>query len=76
MAWMNKDGEAVELTQRQKDLLAGFGLPTDFESLTDEQYLAIDGRMSSEMQLKGLADDGLNEYGELCESVILALPDD
>ena len=76
MAWRNRDGDAVNLTQRQKDLLDGFGLPIDFEALTDEQYFAIDERMSSEMQLKGLADDGLNEYGELCESVILALPDD
>ncbi len=76
MAWRNRGGDAVNLTQRQKDLLAGFGLPIDFEALTDEQYFAIDERMSSEMQLKGLTDDGLNEYGELCESVILALPED
>lgn len=50
----------------------------DFEHLTDEQYFAIDERMSNEMMTKGINDsgDGLNDYGELCESVIIALPDD
>ena len=75
MAWTNRNGEATSLTKRQKELLSAFGLPDDFESLTDEQYFAIDERMSDEMQLHGLADDGLNDYGELCESVILALPE-
>lgn len=75
MAWRNRGGEAVTLTQRQKELLESFDLPTNFEALTDEQYFAIDERMSSEMQIKGLANDGLNEYGDLCESVILALPE-
>lgn len=76
MAWMNSYGERVSLTTRQKELLSSFGLPTDFEGITDEQYFAIDNLMLREMQLKGLADDGLNDYGELCESVILALPDE
>ena len=66
------------LTKRQEQLLTEFGLPIDFEHLTDEQYLAIDERMSNEMMTKGINDsgDGLNDYGELCESVIIALPDD
>lgn len=76
MAWMNSYGERVSLTTRQKELLSSFGLPTDFEDITDEQYFAIDDLMSREMMLKGLADDELNDYGKLCESVILALPDD
>ncbi len=76
MAWTNRNGEAVSLTNRQKGLLSSFDLPTDFEGLTDDEYFAIDERMSDEMQLHGLADDGLNDYGRLCESVILALPDD
>lgn len=76
MAWTNRNGESVSLTNRQKELLSSFDLPTDFEGLTDDEYFAIDERMSDEMQLHGLADDGLNDYGELCESVILALPDD
>ena len=56
-------------------MLSSFDLPDDFSRLTDEQYFAIDERMSDEMQLHGLAGDGLNDYGKLCESVILALPD-
>lgn len=66
------------LTKRQEQLLTEFGLPIDFEHLTDEQYFAIDERMSNEMMTKGINDsgDGLNDYGELCESVIIALPDD
>lgn len=75
MAWTNRDGEVVSLTSRQKELLLSFGLPDDFERLTDEQYFAIDERMSNEMQLKGLSDGGLSDYGKLCESVILALPE-
>ena len=76
MAWMNRNGESVaSLTKRQRELLSSFDLPDDFSNLTDEQYFAIDERVSNEMQLHGLADDGLNDYGKLCESVILALPD-
>ncbi len=73
--WTNRNGETVSLTNRQKELLSSFDLPTDFEGLTDDEYFAIDERMSDEMQLHGLSDDGLNDYGELCESVILALPE-
>ena len=76
MAWTNRNGEAIaSLTKRQRELLSSFDLPDDFSNLTDEQYFAIDERVSNEMQLHGLADDGLNDYGKLCESVILALPD-
>lgn len=73
--WTNRNGETVSLTNRQKELLSSFDLPTDFEGLTDDEYFAIDERMSDEMQLHGLSDDGLNDYGELCKSVILALPE-
>lgn len=68
----------ITLTKRQKQLLTEFGLPIDFEHLTDEQYFAIDERMSNEMMTKGINDSGdsLNDYGELCKSVIIALPDD
>lgn len=75
MAWTNRNGEVVSLTSRQKELLLSFGFPDDFERLTDEQYFAIDERMSNEMQLKGLSGGGLNDYGKLCESLILALPE-
>ena len=68
----------IMLTKCQKQLLAEFGLSTDFEHLTDEQYFAIDERMSSEMMTKGINNigDDLNDYGELCRSVIIALPND
>lgn len=69
---------STTLTTRQEQLLTEFGLPIDFEHLTDKQYFAIDERMSNEMMTRGINDsgDGLNDYGELCESVIIALPDD
>ena len=76
MARTNRNGKVVSLTARQKALLSSFGLPTDFEDLDDEQYFAIDAKMTDEMQLHGIVNDGLNSYGKLCESVILALPDD
>lgn len=75
MAWLNRYGEAVSLTRQQIELLSRFGLPCDFENLTDKQYFAIDKRMSDEIQLHGIAGDDLNDYGKLCESVILALPE-
>lgn len=66
------------LTKRQKQLLAEFGLPMDFGHLTNDQYFAIDKRMSNETMTKGINDNGddFNDYGKLCESVIIALPDD
>lgn len=68
----------MALTREQTDLLHRLGLPTDFRDLTDEQYFAVDDKVSEEMLLHGLneAGDGLNEYGELCCSVIVSLPDD
>lgn len=68
----------MALTREQMNLLLRLGLPTDFQNLTDEQYFAVDDKVSEEMLLHGLneAGDGLNEYGELCRSVIVSLPDD
>lgn len=78
MAKRTRYDTPIMLTKRQKQLLAEFGLPMDFEQLTDDQHFAIDKRMSNEMMTKGINDsgDGLNDYGKLCESVIIALPDD
>lgn len=78
MAKTTRYDTPITLTKRQKQLLAKFELPIDFEHLTDEQYFAIDERMSIEIMTKGINDsgDGLNDYGKLCESVIIALPDD
>ena len=68
----------MALTEKQANLLLRLGLPTDFQNLSDEQYFAVDDKMSEELQLHGLneAGDGLNEYGELCRSIIVSLPDD
>lgn len=78
MAKTTRYDTPVALTKYQKQLLTEFGLPIDFEHLTDEQYFAIDERMSNDMMTKGINDsgDGLNDYGEPCKSVIIALPDD
>lgn len=78
MAKTTRYDTPIMLTKRQKQLLAEFGLPIDFEHLTDDQYFAVDERMSNEMMTKGINDsgDGLNDYGKLCESAIIALPDD
>lgn len=78
MAKTTRHDAPITLTKRQKQLLAEFELPIDFENLTDDQYFAIDERMSIEMMTKGINDsgDGLNDYGELCRNVIVALPDD
>lgn len=78
MAKTTRYDTPIMLTKCQKQLLAEFRLSTDFEHLTDEQYFAIDERMSSEMMTKGINNSGddLNDYGELCRSVIIALPDD
>ena len=78
MAKTTRYDTPIMLTKRQEQLLNEFGLPIDFEHLIDEQYFAIDERMSNEMMTKGINDsgDGLNDYGKLCESVIIALPDD
>lgn len=78
MAKTTRYDTPITLTKRQAQVFTEFGLPIDFEHLTDEQYFAIDKRMSLEMMTKGINDsgDGLNDYGKLCESVIIALPDD
>ena len=78
MAKTTRYNAPITLIKRQKQLLAELELPIDFEHLTDNQYFAIDERISIEMMTKGINDsgDGLNDYGELCRSVIIALPDD
>ena len=67
-----------KLNTQQKDLLIAHGRPVEFSHLTDEEYFKIDDVMTKEMLSKGLAEDGcdLNDYGLLCESVILQLPMD
>lgn len=68
----------MALTDEQCALLRRFGLPTDISNLGDDEYFEIDDAMSEELQLHGINEtgDGLNAYGELCRSVIVALPDE
>lgn len=68
----------MALTKGQIELLERFGLPTGFSALSDDDYFAVKDRMEDELQLHGVNDagDGLNDYGELCRSVIVALPDE
>lgn len=68
----------MALTDKQIGLLEKLGLKTDFSSLTDDEYFAIDDVVYNEMMMHGVNDagDGLNEYGELCRSIIVSLPDD
>lgn len=66
------------MDERQLGLLRELGLPTEFEGLGDDEMIAIEDALSDEMRLHGIneAGDGLNERGELCRSVIVALPDE
>lgn len=66
------------MNKEQINLLKKMNLPTNFSNLTDEEWFKIDEVMSHELQVHGVneAGDGLNEYGELCQSVIESLPDD
>lgn len=68
----------MALTKVQIDLLNRFGLATDFRNLSDSDYFAILDKMEEELQSRGIngTGDGLNDYGELCRSVIVSLPDD
>lgn len=67
----------MKLTNEHKDLLKRLGLPEDFDSLTDEQWFAVNDTLSDEMQLHGInaAGDGLNDYGEMCVDIITSLPE-
>lgn len=66
------------LNSKQIELLERFELPSDFTALSDDQFYAIDDAISKEMMIHGVNDagNGLNEYGELCRSILVDLPDD
>lgn len=65
------------LNEEQRVLLSSKGLLLSFEKMTDDELMAIEDALADEMQTNGLNDvgDGLNEYGELCRSIIVAMPD-
>lgn len=65
------------LIEAQENLLRTLGLPLAFEYLDDDQLMRIEDVLSYEMQTHGINEEGngLNNYGELCRSCIIALPD-
>ena len=68
----------MAMSDEQKDLLEKLGLPTDFSGLSDDQYLDAEDMLGDEMQTRGINanGDGLNDYGKLCRSVIIAMQAD
>lgn len=64
------------MNDEQLELLRSLNLATNVEELDDDQLMRIEDRLTEEMQLHGLnpKGDGLNAHGELCRSVIEALP--
>lgn len=74
---LDRYGRPVSLDEEQRGLLERLGLPVLFDGLDDDELIAIEDKLTEEMQLHGINDagDGLNEYGELCRSVIVSLPD-
>ncbi|MBR3326467.1 MAG: hypothetical protein IKG22_04005 [Atopobiaceae bacterium] len=71
----------VELTQRQKELMASLDLPTaPTTDVSDEEWFAMTDRLVEELQHHGINEegDGTNERGETCRQIlnVLALAED
>jgi hypothetical protein len=66
------------IDEEQRSLLESLGLPTSFDGLDDDELMRIEDRLAYELQDCGINDagDGLNDYGELCCSIIVSMPDD
>ena len=66
------------LSNEQKHLLASLGMPQSFDGLNDDTLIYIEERLSEELQHHGINAErnGLNDYGELCLSIIEDIPDD
>lgn len=65
------------LTEAQENLLQTLGFPVAFENLNDAKLTRIEDALSNEIQTHGINEtsNGLNDYGELYRSCIIALPD-
>lgn len=63
----------MALTKRQEQILDTLRIPHDISSLTDSQWLDADDKVTEELQLRGLSDDCLNEYGQDCDAILYAL---
>lgn len=66
------------MNEAQKELLESLGLPVSFAGLDDDELIRIEETLADALQWQGINDagDGLNEYGELCRSIIVSMPDD
>lgn len=66
------------MNEAQKELLESLGLPVSFAGLDDDELIRIEETLADELLMRGIneAGDGLNEYGELCRSIIVSIPDD
>ena len=66
------------IDEEQRCLLESLGLPTSFDGLDDDELMRTEDRLAYELQDRGINDagDGLNDYGELCRSIIVSMPDD
>lgn len=65
------------LTEAQENLLQTLGFPVALENLDDAELTRIEDALSNEIQTHGINEtsNGLNDYGELYRSCIIALPD-
>jgi hypothetical protein len=66
------------MNEAQRELLESLGLPVSFAGLDDDELMRIEDKLADALQWQGINDagDGLNEYGELCRSIIVSMPDD
>ena len=63
-------------TPKQIRLLASLGLPFDFsEKLTPAQADQLDDAITHHLQTHGFENDGVNDVGLICESILDAMYD-
>lgn len=66
------------MNEAQRELLESLGLPVSFAGLDDDELIRIEETLADALQWQGINEtgNGLNEYGELCRSIIVSIPDD
>ena len=66
------------MNEAQRELLESLGLPVSFAGLNDDELIRIEETLADELLMRGINEtgNGLNEYGELCRSIIVSIPDD
>lgn len=57
--------------QEQGELLKALSLPFPlFEDIPDESLADLEQAVADHLQLHGLDDDGVNDVGRICESIL------